>query len=144
MRMRAAWAVVALVSVTAACSSGRASGDAAPPSQSSSAAARPADARAVTFEVDSPDGLVTGADLTFGLGGDVTQNNGAAVPLTRKDGTPGVRLDVPDGQALSVLAQNKGSAGQIRCRILAEDGSVIDENVSSGAYAITSCHGVAR
>lgn len=99
----------------------------------------------VTFEVESPDGLVTGADLTFAAGGNMTQRRGIGVPLIdRETGRRGVSMVSPAGTFVQILAQNTGPTGSVLCRIRAADGSVISVNESSGGYAIATCSGNAH
>ena len=99
----------------------------------------------VVMEVDTPDGRATMADLTVGEGGKISQHEGVDVPLTMKsDGRRGLALVRPIGEFVQLTAQNRMDSGSISCRILASDGSVISENVSSGGYVVVGCQGRAR
>lgn len=114
-------------------------------SATTSSAPPPAGMARVTFEVESPDGQATMADLTLGAGGEVSQSAGVDVPLTdAKSGESGLTRLRPVGEFVQLTAQNKGSSGEILCRIRGTDGSVISENVSSGGYVVVGCQGRAR
>ena len=105
----------------------------------------PAGMARVVMEVDTPDGRATMADLTVGEGGKISQHEGVDVPLTMKsDGRRGLALVRPIGEFVQLTAQNRMDSGSISCRILASDGSVISENVSSGGYVVVGCQGRAR
>ena len=105
----------------------------------------PAGMARVVMEVDTPDGRATMADLTVGEGGKISQHEGVDVPLTMKsDGRRGIALVWPIGEFVQLTAQNRMDSGSISCRILASDGSVISENVSSGGYVVVGCQGRAR
>lgn len=105
----------------------------------------PAGMARVVMEVDTPDGRATMADLTVGEGGKISQHEGVDVPLTMKsDGRRGLALVRPIGEFVQLTAQNRMGSGSISCRILASDGSVISENVSSGGYVVVGCQGRAR
>lgn len=83
--------------------------------------------KSVVLEITGP----KTADITYGLGTDQSQEQGAALPwkkeLTSKDKI----------LLVTVLAQNKGT-GEISCRITV-DGKVVKENKSSGQYATVTC-----
>lgn len=84
-----------------------------------------------------------GADLTLSMNGQQSQQQGVAVPLENKSGSPGIRFTADDGEFLYVSAQNDGSAGDtITCEIR-EDGVTVASNSSSGPYAIVTCQGTA-
>jgi hypothetical protein len=77
---------------------------------------------------------VTGAgaaDITYGLGVDQSQEQGAKLPW-RKTLTSSEALIIP-----TVVAQNKG-AGTISCKITV-DGKLEKENRSSGEFAVVTC-----
>lgn len=71
------------------------------------------------------------ASVTYGLGGDQSQENDAKLPWT-KDLTSNESFLI-----VSVVAQSKGT-GDITCRITV-DGKVVKENKSSGQYAVVTC-----
>lgn len=124
-------AVAALAVVGIACGSG--GGDTAGPgaqdNDGSPAAAVGAKEGEHTIVLE-----VTGAkaaDITYGLGADQSQEQGAKVPWKKT---------LKSSEALiiaTVLAQNKGT-GAIGCKITI-DGKLAKENTSKGQYALVSC-----
>lgn len=77
---------------------------------------------------------VTGAksaDITYGLGTDQSQDNGAKLPWKKE-------LSSDELVTIAVIvAQNKGS-GEISCKITV-DGKTVKENTSKGQYAVVTC-----
>lgn len=80
-------------------------------------------------------GTVGKASVTYAAGkaGDISQDNGAALPWTKT-------IKVEDGPFLifHISAQNATGGGKIGCEI-SFDGKVVATNSSSGAYAVVSC-----
>lgn len=79
---------------------------------------------------------VTGAktaDITYGLGADQSQEQGAKLPW-KKTLTSSEAMVIP-----TLLAQNKGG-GTIACKITI-DGKLVKENKSSGEFAVVTCTG---
>ena len=77
---------------------------------------------------------VTGAkkaDITYGLGADQSQEQGAKLPW-KKTLKSSETLLIP-----TVVAQNRGG-GTIACKITI-DGKLAKENKSSGEYAVVTC-----
>jgi hypothetical protein len=84
-------------------------------------------------------GSATGASITFTDGsGNIQQQTGVDVPLTRKSGGDGLQISTHHGAFVSILAQNAGASGDLSCSITA-DGVLINSGHASGAYAITTC-----
>ncbi len=73
------------------------------------------------------------ADITYSLGSDQSQENGAKLPWKKE-------LTSNDSFALPMVsAQLMGSSsGKIECRITV-DGELAKENASSGEFAIVTC-----
>lgn len=72
------------------------------------------------------------ADVTYSLTTDQSQENGAKLPW-KKELTSNESLLI-----VSVVAQSKGTSGDIACKITV-NGAVVKENKSSGEYAIVTC-----
>jgi hypothetical protein len=117
----------ALSALALACGSG--SEDVAGPGAQDGKAEATAAAKSkkIVLEVTGP----KSADITFGLGSDQSQDNGAALPW-KKNLTSVEALIMP-----AVVAQSKGT-GKIKCRI-SIDGKVVKENASTGEYAVVTC-----
>lgn len=81
----------------------------------------------IVFEVTGP----PEADITFSVGTDQTQNNGAKLPWKHE------ATSSADPLITVVMAQNK-STGDIVCKITI-DGKVAKENKASGEFAIVTC-----
>ncbi|QOC95103.1 hypothetical protein D0Q02_07695 [Micromonospora craniellae] len=71
------------------------------------------------------------ADVTYGLGADQSQDNGAKLPWKKKL-TSTETIIIP-----TVVAQSKGSS-KIECKITI-DGEVVKENASEGQFAVVTC-----
>jgi hypothetical protein len=128
------FALVVLASTALACGAGSDDADdtAGPGAQAQGGGAlsspeAAADGHTVVLEVTG----AKKADITYGLGADQSQEQGAKVPwkktLTSKE----------DFLIPTVVAQNKGS-GTITCRITV-DGKLAKENKSKGQYAVVTC-----
>lgn len=126
MRNKLTVATIAVLAATAlACGSG--SDDTAGPGAQDGAAPAGDGKKTVVLEVTGP----KTADITYGLGADQSQENGAKTPWKK---------ELKSGDALliaTVVAQNKGS-GEIACKITI-DGKVVKENKSSGEFAMVTC-----
>jgi len=84
-------------------------------------------AKTIVMEVNGP----AQADITYGIGADQSQDNGASLPW-KKQASSAVRPRV-----VVVSAQSKGT-GEITCKI-SIDGAVVKENRSSGEFAVVTC-----
>lgn len=116
-------ALTALAATAIACGSG--SSDTAGPGAQDKAAA--AGAKTVVLEVTG----AKSADITYGLGADQSQDQGAKVPWKKE-------LKSSDALLIAtVVAQNKGG-GTIACKITV-DGKVVKENKSTGQYSVVTC-----
>ncbi|MGJ7909027.1 MmpS family transport accessory protein [Actinopolyspora sp. H202] len=74
------------------------------------------------------------SSITFGKGGQTSQNTNAELPWSKTaDATEGMEF-----YALS--AQNGQNGGDITCKITV-DGEVLAENTSNGQYAMVTCNG---
>jgi hypothetical protein len=91
----------------------------------------------VLYEVE---GTAESATITAQMPTGTTQASGKAVPLTRTDGTRGIKVDFPREAFVYISAQNEGASGDITCRITV-DGVVVSENTASGGYTIATCQG---
>lgn len=91
--------------------------------------------RTVTYEVV---GSATGATITYQAPTGTAQAS-IKVPLATKSGEK-VSFEMDRGDFVYISAQNKGTSGNIICRISVA-GKVISTVTSSGAYAIASCDG---
>lgn len=94
--------------------------------------------RTVTYEVV---GGATKAGITYSTPSGTSQAT-VAVPLKTKTGEL-VTFEAEPGEFVYLSAQNKGTHGNIVCRI-SVDGVVISTVTSSGSYAIASCEGTVR
>ncbi|WP_230514443.1 MmpS family transport accessory protein [Salinispora arenicola] len=85
--------------------------------------------KTIVMEVTGP----KTADITYSLGSDQSQENGAKLPW-RKELTSKESFLFP-----TISAQSMGSAsGEIECKITI-DGELVKENASSGEFAIVTC-----
>lgn len=91
--------------------------------------------RTVTYEVV---GGAKGATITYQAPTGTAQAT-IKVPLATKSGEM-VTFEMDRGDFVYISAQNKGTSGNIICRI-SVDGKVISTVTSSGSYAIASCDG---
>lgn len=143
MRKFSLFGLAALASVALACS-GTGSGGATrgpgvsdPTSSgpvSTSSAQAPADdgKRAIVFEVTGK-GISKSSTITYGVGGNSSQANGAKLPWKKQATSTDSFL------MLSLVAQSgSGGNGTISCRITV-DGQVLIENSSQGGYAVVTC-----
>lgn len=80
----------------------------------------------VVFEVTGP----AHADVTWGVGGNQTQDLGAKTPWTKTATTTAPVI-------AAVVAQSKGD-GPITCRVTV-DGAKKAENTSTGQFAVVTC-----
>ena len=122
-------AALALTACTAiACGSGAT--DTQGPGSQGAKAAEPAKGKAkkIVLEVTGP----KTADITYGLGTDTSQENGAKVPWKKE------LSSVESLLIVTVMAQSKGTSGDIGCKVTV-DGKVVKENKSSGQYAVVTC-----
>lgn len=83
--------------------------------------------KTIVFEVVGP----KSADVTYGVSGDQSQDNGAKLPW-KKTVTSGEAFLIP-----TVVAQSKGQ-GKITCKI-SIDGKLVKTNSSSGEFAVVTC-----
>jgi hypothetical protein len=120
-------ALTFLAATAIACGAGS-SDTAGPGSQDDGTEAKSGD-KTIVLEVT---GAKAGADITYGLGTDQSQEQGAKVPW-KKELTSSESLIIA-----TVVAQNKGS-GEIKCKITI-DGEVVKENKSSGEFAVVTCN----
>jgi hypothetical protein len=81
----------------------------------------------VLFEVTGP----ATADITYGIGVDHVQDNGAKLPWKHE------AASTQDPLITVITAQSK-SNGDIVCKI-SIDGKVVKENKSSGEFAVVTC-----
>lgn len=89
------------------------------------------DTQTITIEVTGP----KTADITYGLDGASSQDNGAKLPWSKE------LKSTSAWTLVSVIAQNKtASKGEIRCRILV-GGKELKVNASKGEYAVVTCDG---
>ncbi|WP_431728255.1 MmpS family transport accessory protein [Verrucosispora sp. TAA-831] len=118
-------AVLALMAI--ACGAGE-SDTAGPGAQDQAAgAADKKGEKKVILEVTGP----KTADVTYGLGADQSQDNGAKLPW-KKELTSKEAIIIP-----TIVAQSKGSS-KIKCKITV-DGEVVKENASEGEFAVVTC-----
>lgn len=126
LRNRALIATLALAATTAiACSAGG-KDTAGPGAQGGDTGAKDA-SKKIVMEVTGP----KGADITYGVGGDQSQDNGAKLPW-KKEITSKEAITI-----VSVVAQSKGT-GDIACKVTI-DGKMVKENKSSGQFAVVTC-----
>lgn len=125
MRGKLIVAVMSLLAATAiACGAGD-SDTAGPGAQDAGAEAK--SGKKIVLEVTG----AKAADITYGLGADQSQEQGAKVPWKKE-------LTSNEAMLIVVLvAQNKGG-GEIACKITV-DGKVVKENKSSGEFAVVTC-----
>ena len=72
------------------------------------------------------------------------QQSDIDVPLRSKGtGAPYLEFEFQSGDFVYISAQNSNGYGTVSCRIETDDGRLISENESSGAYAIVTCSGQA-
>jgi|MudIll2142460700_1097286.scaffolds.fasta_scaffold02384_6 hypothetical protein len=88
----------------------------------------PASDHRIKFEVTGPP---SSNSITYSVGVDQAQENGAKLPWTKELSSSRWPL------IASVVAQSDGT-GVISCRITV-DGKVVKENSSSGQYAVVTC-----
>ncbi|GIJ51334.1 hypothetical protein Val02_82200 [Virgisporangium aliadipatigenens] len=117
-------AAAAALVATLACGAG---GDTAGPGVAGQAAEGAE--HTILFEVTATSSK--SADVTFGTGGDTSQDGGAKLPWSKEIKAKSVPF------VMSVVAQNK-AGGDILCKITV-DGEVRKENKSSGQYAVVTC-----
>ncbi|MGI5246664.1 MmpS family transport accessory protein [Dactylosporangium sp. CA-139066] len=105
------------------------------PDHSGTAAAQPAKngTHAVVFEVTGK-GVTKATSVTYGIGGNSSQANGAALPWKKEASSTDMLLTA------SIVAQSGNGTGTITCRITV-DGKVVVENSSEGQYAVVTCSG---
>lgn len=72
------------------------------------------------------------ADITYSLGADSSQENGATLPW-KKELTSKESFLLPN-----IVAQMGSGSGKIECKITI-DGELVKENASSGEYAVVTC-----
>ncbi|GAA2600363.1 hypothetical protein GCM10010399_33980 [Dactylosporangium fulvum] len=97
------------------------------------AASSAAGAHSVVFEVTGK-GVSKASSVTYGIGGNSSQANGAALPWKKEATSTDTLLTV------SIVAQSGTGTGTITCRITV-DGKVVVENSSEGQYAVVTCSG---
>ncbi|MCX4468976.1 MmpS family protein [Micromonospora sp. NBC_01655] len=114
-----------LAATVLACGSGES--DTAGPGAQDKAETAKTGGKSIVLEVTGP----KSADVTYGIGTDQSQDNGAKLPW-KKELTSKEAIIIP-----TVVAQSKGS-GKIACKITV-DGKVVKENASSGEFAVVTC-----
>ncbi|BCJ37154.1 hypothetical protein Athai_46570 [Actinocatenispora thailandica] len=86
----------------------------------------------IVFKVTG-NGVSKANDITYGIGANQSQDNGAALPWTKKSHTDDSVL------LLGLTAQSDGTSGSITCSI-SVDGKVAVTNTSRGQYAVVTCN----
>jgi hypothetical protein len=86
----------------------------------------------VVFEVGGT--IPKSNNITYGIGSQISQDNGAAVPWKKESKTTDSVI------ITSLSAQSSETSGDVTCKITI-DGKVISENKSTGQYAVVSCSG---
>lgn len=124
MRNKTTLTLTAAALLLIACGSGEITGPGAQDDDSTTSGNR----KTIVMTVTGP----ASADITFGLGGDPSQEIGAKLPW-RKELTSGESAIFP-----SIDAQSTEGDGKIECTITI-DGELVKENASSGEYAIVTC-----
>lgn len=131
MKNRAAYIGLALLAVMAiGCGAGE--DDAVGPGAQPQTNEKPKQAsktKTILLEVGGNAG--TAQNITYGLNGDSSQDNGAKLPW-KKTLTSGESMTL-----VNVMAQN-ASDGKITCKITI-NGKVVKQNASNGEYAIVDC-----
>ncbi len=118
--------LTALAALALACGNGGTDDVAGPGAQDKGSTANDGKKK-IVLEVAGP----KSADITFGLGADQSQEQGAKLPW-KKELTSGEAVIIP-----TVVAQSKAS-GKITCKITI-DGKLAKENSSSGEFAVVTC-----
>lgn len=110
-------------------------------STSSGSSSRPSvpTTHTVVYKVE---GTTSMASITYSNAyGDTSQQSDIDVPLTLKDGTPGIQMSgMTKGDFLYISAQNSKEYGSVTCAIEV-DGIRVKENTSRGAFTIATCSG---
>lgn len=99
-------------------------------SSSSAPAGTKASGHSIVFEVT---GAGTASNISYGVGGNMSQANGQALPWKQE-------ATSEDTFLITTLSAQNGGSGEIGCRITI-DGKVKVENKSSGQYAVVTCTG---
>jgi hypothetical protein len=89
----------------------------------------------IVFEVTGS-GVKRATSISYGIGGNQSQDNGAALPWQKQTTSDDSFL------ILSLVAQSGGTSGSISCKITV-DGKVVVDNTSQGQYAVVTCSGTA-
>jgi len=89
----------------------------------------------IVFEVTGS-GVTKASSISYGLGGNQSQDNGAALPWQKQTSSDDSFL------ILSLVAQSGAGSGSISCKITV-DGKVVVDNTSQGQYAVVTCSGTA-
>jgi hypothetical protein len=89
----------------------------------------------IVFEVTG-NGVTKASTISYGVGGNQSQDNGAALPWQKQSTSDDPFL------ILSLVAQSGGGSGSISCKITV-DGKVVVDNTSQGQYAVVTCSGTA-
>lgn len=83
------------------------------------------------------------ADITYVAPSGTTQQNNVSLPLT--DGATsrqGISYDFDGGALVYLSAQNTDTGGgDVTCKIVDADGTVIAENTATGFAAVATCQG---
>ena len=90
---------------------------------------------AIVFEVTG-NGVTKASSISYGVGGNQSQDNGAALPWQKQSTSNDPFLIV------SLVAQSGSGSGSISCKITV-DGKVVVDNTSQGQYAVVTCSGTA-
>jgi hypothetical protein len=97
-----------------------------------SATKHTASGHTIVFQVTG-DGVSKANNITYGIGANQSQDNGAALPWKKKSHSDDSVL------LLGLSAQSDGTSGAISCTI-SVDGKVVVTNTSRGQYAVVTCN----
>lgn len=129
---------IALGGLSLACGAGSTTGTTHGPGVASSDPTDTASARTghtIVFEVTG-NGVTKASSISYGIGGNQSQDNGAALPWQKQSTSNDSFL------ILSLVAQSGSGSGSISCKITV-DGKVVVDNTSQGQYAVVTCSGTA-
>lgn len=90
---------------------------------------------AIVFEVTGS-GVTKASSISYGVGGNQSQDNGATLPWQKQSTSDDPFLIV------SLVAQSGSGSGSISCKITVDEKVVVD-NTSQGQYAVVTCSGTA-
>jgi hypothetical protein len=84
------------------------------------------------------------ASITYQSPSGTQQASDIDVPLSTKAGKDHLEMTFQAGDFVYLSAQNSNEHGSVTCKITTDDGDVISENTSTGAFVIATCEGRAR